>query len=490
MLLLNAVDCADVRCYCLLDTGANALVVPKKNGMRGAEAQCTVPGGKVVSGMVVQVVACDGEDYHAVAIEGATPLMPLSWLLLLAEWKYLPEVDKGKIRVLVQSPEGREVELTEKSKMHYMDQETFWAVMADIWKRNGPCSGMTASQFRDSLLAREAPNDLNAVSLAKPASIRFLEMKGGRRVYMKKVIDIQQVIQKMAWPYQNNRASIAGGSRALFLGAQTNRGLQHGCVVKRTFQERYQEVLLKVHALAASCSKELPYLGIYVTQLSEGQGLNKHKDYRNHEEYLNYTINFGQYEGGHLEMLRNDEWQSCAVPLVWTEFTADIIEHRVREVTKGERFSVTLFTPSHLERLSDRDWMNLESKGFPVHLYAGRASDGSKALLEGPISEVEPGEATISDEQAQVATVDTSVSALETGPGRVEKVDEALSQLTDQIPRPHAVPPGSNGCSLRQLALLTREFNSAMGLPEGDVNEDCQPRKRTAVWENAPGRGT
>ena len=46
--------------------------------------------------MVVQVVACDGEDYHAVAIEGATPLMPLSWLLLLAGWKYLPEVDKGK----------------------------------------------------------------------------------------------------------------------------------------------------------------------------------------------------------------------------------------------------------------------------------------------------------------------------------------------------------------------------------------------------------
>ena len=467
MLLLNAVDCADVRCYCLLDTGANALVVPKRKGMTGAEAQCTVPGGKVVSGMVVQVVACDGEDYHAVAIEGATPLMPLSWLLLLAGWKYIPEVEKGKIRVQVQSPEGREVELTEKSKMHYMDQETFWAVMADIWKRNGPGSGMTASQFRDSLLAREAPSDLNAVSLARPASIRFLEMKGGRRVYMKKIIDVQQAIQKMSWPYQNNRASIAGGSRALFLGAQTNRGLQQGCVVKRTFQERYQEVLLKVHALAASCSKELPYLGIYVTQLSAGQGLNRHKDYRNHEEYLNYTINFGQYEGGHLEMLRNDEWQSCAVPLVWTEFTADIIEHRVREVTKGERFSVTLFTPSHLERLSDRDWMNLESKGFPVHLYAGRASEVSKAPPEGPILEVEPDEATISEKQAQVATVDTSVSALETGPGRVEKVDEALSQLTDQIPRPYAVSSGSTGCSLQQLALLTREFNSAMGLPEG-----------------------
>ena len=171
---------------------------------------------------------------------------------------------------------------------------------------------------------------------------------------MKRIIEVQQAIQKLVWPYQNNGASIAGGSRALFLGAQTNRGLHNGCVVKRTFQERYQEVLLKAHALAACCSKELAYLGVYVTQLSAGQGLNRHKDYRNHEEYLNYTINFGQYEGGHLEMLRQDEWQSCAVPLVWTEFTADIIEHRVQEVTSGERFAVTLFTPSHLERLSDR----------------------------------------------------------------------------------------------------------------------------------------
>ena len=303
----------------------------------------------------------------------------------------------------------------------------------------------------------------------------FLEMKGGRRVYMKKIIDTQQAIQRIVWPYQNNRTSIAGGSRALFLGAQTNRGLQQGCVVKRTFQERYQEVLTKVHALAAGCSKELPYLGIYVTQLSEGQGLNKHRDYRNHEEYLNYTINFGQYEGGHLEMLRNEEWQSCAVPLVWTEFTADIIEHRVREVTRGERFSVTLFTPSHLERLSDRDWMNLESKGFPVHLYAGRASAVSKAQPEGLILEVESSEATVC-EQAQIETVDTSVLALETGPGRVDKMDEALSQLTDQIPKPHAVPPGSSGCSLQQLALLTREFNSAMGLPEGTSTKSQRQR--------------
>ena len=93
MLLLNAIEQADSKCYCLLDTGANALVIPKRDGMTGAEAQCTVPGGNVVSGMVVQVAACDGDEYHAVAIDGASPLLPLSWLLLLAGWKYLPKVE-------------------------------------------------------------------------------------------------------------------------------------------------------------------------------------------------------------------------------------------------------------------------------------------------------------------------------------------------------------------------------------------------------------
>ena len=37
------------------------------------------------------------------------------------------------------------------------------------------------------------------------------------------------------------------------------------------------------------------------------------------------------------------------------KFTADVIEHRVREVASGERFAVTLFSPSFLERLNKRD---------------------------------------------------------------------------------------------------------------------------------------
>ena len=178
-------------------------------------AQCTVPGGSVVSGMVVQVVACDGNEYHAVAIEGASPLLPLAWLLLLAGWKYLPKVDNGKIRVVIQAPEGIDTELTERAKMHYLDHDAFWAVLSNVWKRHAPTNGMTARQLRESLSAQGASRDLNAVSITRPASIRFLEMKVGPRAHLKRIVDVQQSIQEMVWPYQNNRSSIAGGSRAL-----------------------------------------------------------------------------------------------------------------------------------------------------------------------------------------------------------------------------------------------------------------------------------
>ena len=42
MLLLNAIEQANSKCYCLLDTGANALVLPKRGGLTGG-------GGSVYS---------------------------------------------------------------------------------------------------------------------------------------------------------------------------------------------------------------------------------------------------------------------------------------------------------------------------------------------------------------------------------------------------------------------------------------------------------
>ena len=114
---------------------------------------------------------------------------------------------------------------------------------------------MTPDQLIVSLLHRKVPRTANVAEVTKTASIQFLEMHVGRKGYVKRIVELQKVIEGMSWPGQNNRTSIAGGSRALFLGAQTNRGLQNGCFSKRTFDAQYVAVMKKVHALAKCCAK-------------------------------------------------------------------------------------------------------------------------------------------------------------------------------------------------------------------------------------------
>ena len=219
MLMLNAIEQADPKCFCLLDTGANALVLPRKDDMSGTEAQCTVPGGNVVPGTVVQVLHFAGEDYQIVAIDGASPLMPLSWLILLAGWSYVPVVKEGKLKVSIVSPAGMEIVLVERSKMHYLDQSTFFAVLKDAWKRCKALDGMDYAQLEAALTSRSMPHAASSVEVERLSSIRFLDMKVSRKGYMKNIVDLQRTIETMKWPSQNIRISIAGGSRGLFSGA-------------------------------------------------------------------------------------------------------------------------------------------------------------------------------------------------------------------------------------------------------------------------------
>ena len=74
-----------------------------------------------------------------------------------------------------------------------------------------------------------------------------------------------------------------------------------------TFDAQYASILEMARARARWCDKELPYLGMYITQLVAEQGLNQHRDCHNHEKYLNYTINFWRREGGHFETVGGDE---------------------------------------------------------------------------------------------------------------------------------------------------------------------------------------
>ena len=96
---------------------------------------------------------------------------------------------------------------------------------------------------------------------------------------------------------------------SLTFGAQTGRGSDHSCVIKRTMDPVYQELISRVHELAQNAAgAALPYLGIQILKLEEGQELNHHRDYHNRPDYPNHTMKFGKYSGGSLQMLRNGTW--------------------------------------------------------------------------------------------------------------------------------------------------------------------------------------
>ena len=84
-----------------------------------------------------------------------------------------------------------------------------------------------------------------------------------------------------------NRGRLSGAALSL---TQTGRGSDHSCVIKRTLDSAYQELISRVHELAQNAAEAaLPYLGIQILKLEEGQELNQHRDYHNHPDYPNHN---------------------------------------------------------------------------------------------------------------------------------------------------------------------------------------------------------
>ena len=141
-------------------------------------------------------------------------------------------------------------------------------------------------------------------------------------------------------------------------------------MIKRTLDYNFHPLITLVHELAQNAvGPMLPYLGFQILRLGVGQSLNQHRDYHNHPDYPNHTMKFGKYMGGSLQMLRNGQWYSYDTENQWLSFDALKVVHKVTPVTKGERYSITLYTPGKLDRLTAQDWDNLARAGFPIYLY-------------------------------------------------------------------------------------------------------------------------
>ena len=135
-------------------------------------------------------------------------------------------------------------------------------------------------------------------------------------------------------------------------------------MIKRTLDNDYVPLISLVHQLAQNAAgSALPYLGFQILRLGAGQQLNQHRDYHNHPDYPNHTMKFGKYVGGSLQMLRQGQWHFYDTECQCLSFDALKVVHRVTPVTKGARYSITLYTPGKLDRLTAQDWDSLAKTG-------------------------------------------------------------------------------------------------------------------------------
>ena len=377
-IVMNATEARDNdEYYAMVDSGTNAIILPLHPSMEGEIAECQVPSA-TVTGPIVQIYDFNGSKRLVVALLQSTILVSQEWLTTIAEWEFTSGPKSGSGSECRVTPAGstKSYVLSIRNGLPYLSKELFWLAMDHLSRRARLTKGHSWEELKAMLdqLAREPHPQIylvKSVEIPEPPDVVFTTVPRTqhfvpsevRKGIVKRFDDLK--------PTSNaNRGRLSNTAVSLTFGAQTRRGSDRSCVIRRTLEPVYQDLIAKVHEMAqGAAGAALPYLGIQILKLEAGQELNQHRDYHNHPDYPNHTMKFGKYSGGSLQMLRYGKWHSYDADNQWLSFDALKFVHRVQPVTQGQRYSITLYTPGKLERLTAQDWDKLAKAGFPIYLY-------------------------------------------------------------------------------------------------------------------------
>eukprot|EP00971_Amphidinium_carterae_P173219 3434410-Amphidinium_carterae.1 len=139
--------------------------------------------------------------------------------------------------------------------------------------------------------------------------------------------------------------------------------LTRGRGVNKT-NESESRILELIHALAVFRSMSEPYAGIQVNVMTAGQSIAAHVD---RTEAHSWSIAFGQYSGGTLQIESNQDWKDLNSHMQWKRIRHDT-RHRVTPVSSGVRVSIVLFVRKGLwKSLGRHEKVTLWRQGFPVY---------------------------------------------------------------------------------------------------------------------------
>ena len=194
--------------------------------------------------------------------------------------------------------------LSMKNGLPYLSKELFWKAMEDISQRATLTSGHTWSELRkllDNQVYEPQPQIYSVKTVTVPETPKVLMSATPRTHHFIPNNVRKQIVEWLEHfhpPANPNRGRLSGTASSLTFGAQTGRGSDRSCVIKRTLDYRYQSLITLVHELAQNAvAPMLLYLGFQTLRLGAGQSLNQHREYNNHPDFPNHTMKFGEVHG-------------------------------------------------------------------------------------------------------------------------------------------------------------------------------------------------
>ena len=143
--------------YCMLDSGANVMVIPWREGMEGDHTMCALVGDNKTEGLVVARLATRHRTHLIVAVKGAKPLIPISYLIRIAHyraiWRMMGEHDCFQMK----DGYGDPVMVNEEEDLLYVGKTTLWRIGHDLYNSALHTTGMTWSEVWKTLTGEDAP---------------------------------------------------------------------------------------------------------------------------------------------------------------------------------------------------------------------------------------------------------------------------------------------------------------------------------------------
>ena len=120
--------------YCMLDSGANVMVVPRVKGMEGDKTMCSLVGDKKTEGLIISRLFTETRSDLVVMVENASALLPPAYLVRIAGYKLVWGNVPGGEYFQLRGGYGESVSVQEDDDLLLLGKNTLWRVGHDMYR--------------------------------------------------------------------------------------------------------------------------------------------------------------------------------------------------------------------------------------------------------------------------------------------------------------------------------------------------------------------